>query len=195
MSWKKNKDEMIILGVDPGSIRCGYGILKVESGIISVVDYGLIQPKKSSNSFIERLKVIYGEIALLINSYNVNETAVETQFYAKNPQSLIKLSQARTSVILAALNQKIRVYEYSPKLIKLAVTGKGSASKRSVNYMISKLLKINHLEIIYDVTDALAIAYCHLVHSNLVNDEYNNHKFRKWEEYIKFNPHRVKNEY
>lgn len=159
---------MVVLGVDPGSVQCGYGILKVANNNLFVVDFGIIDPKKNSNSFIDRLKVIYDQIILLIQSYFVDEVAVETQFYAKNPQSLLKLSQARTAAILGVLNLKLPVFEYSPKQIKLAVTGKGNAAKKSVNYMISKLLNLELSNFKHDISDALAVAYCHVVRHHLI---------------------------
>lgn len=177
---------MIVLGIDPGSVRCGYGILKVSNNNLFVVDFGLIDPRKNSNSFIERLKVIYDKTVSLIQSHLVDEAVIETQFYAKNPQSLLKLSQARTAAILAALNLKLPVFEYSPKQIKLAVTGKGNATKKSVNYMISKLLNLELSKFKYDVSDALAVAYCHIVRNNLV--ELIQTFPKSWEEYYKLYP-------
>lgn len=180
---------MVILGVDPGSIRCGFGILQVENTTVSVLNYGIIEPKRSSSSFNERLSVIYNEITSLIQSYLVTEAIFETQFYAKNPQSLMKLSQARTSAILSALNAKISVFEYSPRQVKLAVTGKGNATKKSVSYMISRLLNLDISKMKYDVADALAVAYCHIVRVHIQNPRSTSP--RNWNEYIKKNPEKV----
>lgn len=179
---------MVILGIDPGSVKCGYGILKVTNDDLIVLDYGMIDPKKSSDSFIDRLKVIYDKIVLLIQSYFVDEAVFETQFYAKNPQSLLKLSQARTAAILGALNLELPVFEYSPKQIKLAVTGKGNATKKGVNYMISKLLNLELSDFKYDVSDALAVAYCHIVRYHLKKPI---QTFpQSWQEYYKLFPSR-----
>ncbi|MGQ9819167.1 MAG: crossover junction endodeoxyribonuclease RuvC [Candidatus Kapaibacteriales bacterium] len=179
---------MIVLGVDPGSVKCGYGILKVDNQNLLVVDFGIIYPKKNSNNFIGRLKVIYDKIALLIQTYFVDEAVFETHFYAKNPQSLLKLSQARTSAILAAINLKLPIFEYSPKQIKLAVTGKGNAPKKSVSYMISKLLNLELSNSKYDVSDALAVAYCHIVRHHLPKT---NKTFpQSWEKYFELYPER-----
>jgi crossover junction endodeoxyribonuclease RuvC len=121
---------MTIIGIDPGSVSCGFGIIEFSNYQLSLVDTGLIKPKShiSNSSFIDRLKYLYDAISKVIRNYDIDETAVETQFYHNNAQSLMKLTQARTSVELAALNLNIPVFEYSPLEIKLSVTVRGNAT-------------------------------------------------------------------
>ncbi len=165
---------MIILGVDPGSIRCGYGIIDIQNKTPVLISFGIIEPKQDKSSFPNRLKKIYDRIIQIIDEFNVEIIAIETQFYSKNAQSLIKLAQARTSVILAGLNKSLPVFEYSPREIKQSVTGRGNATKESVSYMVSAILKTNFNKSFLDSTDALATALCHfykttnrlLIHSN-----------------------------
>lgn len=182
---------MVVLGVDPGSIRCGYGLLRIDNGVVKVLSYGVIESNKGANDFTERLKIIYNQIERLIETYKVDEVAVENQFYSKNAQSLIKLTQARTSAILASLNKNLPVYEYSPRQVKQAVTGRGNATKKSVSYMVSTILNLNLSGKFFDTSDALAVALCHWSKMNVFDFERT--KPKSWKEYIEQNPEKVKN--
>lgn len=185
---------MRIIGIDPGSLSCGYGLIEEIDNNFIVLKYDIIKPriKESKNSFINSLKVLYDNISSLLIEYKIDEMAIETQFYHKNAQSLMKLTQARTSVELAALNLKLPVFEYSPREIKLAVSGKGNATKKSVRFMVNSILKLNLEPKLTDASDALAVALCHLTRKGKHFHSLKNSP-RNWREFIEMNPGRIIN--
>lgn len=180
---------MVVLGIDPGSIRCGYGLVQIDKELLKVLSFGVIEPKKATNDFLTRLKFIYTQIEALIEDYKVDEVVVENQFYSKNAQSLIKLTQARTSAILASVNKNLPVYEYSPRQVKQAVTGNGNATKKSVSFMVSSILNLNLSGNFFDISDALAVALCHWSKTN--QSAFGRTKPKSWKEYIEQNPGKV----
>lgn len=151
---------MIILGVDPGTIITGFGIIEVERGKYSVLTYNVVK-NYSDDSMPIRLKRIYDRICEIINHYHPDEFAIETAFYGKNAQSALKIGHARGVSILAAENYKIPIAEYSPREVKKAVTGNGAASKQQVQYMVQTQLKLRETPKYFDASDALAVAICH----------------------------------
>ncbi|MBE2190057.1 MAG: crossover junction endodeoxyribonuclease RuvC, partial [Candidatus Kapabacteria bacterium] len=126
---------MRILGIDPGSVICGYGIIEVEAGKIILVEYGVIKAKKKEEDFPLRLKEIFERLTSVIERHLPDESALESVFFSKNVQSLMKLSHARAAAMLASTLREIPVAEYSPREVKKAVTGNGNASKQQVEYM------------------------------------------------------------
>ena len=151
---------MIILGVDPGSRFCGYGIIQSEKNNIVAAGCGTITLKPNLSS-PEKLELVFDEISGLIREYQPNALAIETVFLGKNLKSILVLSQVRGVIILAAQISKIPVFEYSPREIKKSTVGNGNASKQQVQYMIQKLIPLNKKPITTDASDGLAIAYCH----------------------------------
>lgn len=151
---------MLILGVDPGITSTGYAILHVEDGTPRLFDYGNIQTKQTA-LFPFRLKTIYDGIKQIIEKYKPDTLALEEVIFSKNIQIALKMGHARGVTLLAAVNQGISIAEYSPREIKLAITGNGAASKRQVQKMVSQLLNLHELPASYDVTDAIAAAICH----------------------------------
>ncbi|NIP37729.1 MAG: crossover junction endodeoxyribonuclease RuvC [Candidatus Dadabacteria bacterium] len=151
---------MIVIGVDPGTIVSGYGIVEVRDSSFYCISSGFIsQPR--SRSLPNRLRHIYGKLAGLIEQYSPDEMSIEDVFFSKNARSTLKLGEARGVSILAAAAADIPVYEYSPTEVKSAVTGNGRATKTDVQKMISAMLNIPEFEK-SDTSDALAIAICHL---------------------------------
>lgn len=177
---------MIILGIDPGSIICGYGVIESESGKISLVEYGVIKAKKKEESYPLRLKEIYSRLQSVIARTLPDETAIESLFYSKNVQSLIKLSQARAVAMLASTMTQIPIMEYSPREIKKSVTGNGNADKVQVQYMVKKILNITETNEFFDATDALATAICHTARRKVSTNTVKN-----WKDYIENNPEKV----
>ncbi len=151
---------MRIIGVDPGSLQTGYGVVGLEGGALKYVVHGTI---KLSNKmrFTERLGVIYDELKNVIDRFRPDGMAIENVFFAKNVQSALKLGQVRGVAILSAIRSGISVYEYSPLQIKQATVGYGRASKEQVFNMVLKLLGLKG-NIDYHASDALAVAICHL---------------------------------
>jgi crossover junction endodeoxyribonuclease RuvC len=151
---------MIILGVDPGTLITGYGIIDVTRGNYALVAYDVVK-NSGSHSMPLRLKHIYDRLCKVIDEYHPDEFAIETAFYGKNAQSALKLGHARGVSILAAVNSQIPTIEYSPREVKKAVTGSGAASKQQVQFMVKLHLKLTEVPKHFDSSDALAVALCH----------------------------------
>jgi len=177
---------MRILGIDPGSIVCGYGVIDSAGSKLSVVEYGVIQLKKHHEELPLRLKEIFVRIDKLIGRTKPECAAFETMFYAKNVQSLIKLSHARAVAVLSAVMHDLPIFEYTPREVKKSVVGHGTASKEQVQYMMKAMLKIEETPEFFDVTDALAVAVCHSLKSKLPSS-----KSRNWSDFLKNNPERI----
>ncbi len=150
---------MIIIGIDPGSHVCGYGILQLENNRIVAAGCDVIKIN-STLDLAERLAIIYSEIDQIIGEYKPDIAAVETIFYGKNIKSAFTLGHARGAILLALAQRKIKIVEYSPREVKKSVVGNGNASKEQVEYMVKKILKIDIKPETQDATDALANALC-----------------------------------
>jgi crossover junction endodeoxyribonuclease RuvC len=151
---------MIILGVDPGTLTTGYGVIEGKKGRFRLLEYDVVQNRGDQRMPI-RLRAIYATLCKVIDRYHPDEFAIETAFYGKNAQSAMKLGHARGVSILAAVNREIPTTEYSPREVKRAVAGNGGASKEQVSYMVQSILKLKAPPKYYDATDALAVAICH----------------------------------
>jgi crossover junction endodeoxyribonuclease RuvC len=146
-----------ILGLDPGSLRTGFGVIDCERGTLRIVAQGCIAT--SGGPLADRLRLIHARVAELIVTHRPAEIAVERVFLSKNADSALKLGQARGAA-LAAVPATLGVHEYAPRAIKLAVVGIGGAEKTQVAHMVKRLLAID-LKLAADAADALAIAICH----------------------------------
>jgi crossover junction endodeoxyribonuclease RuvC len=146
-----------ILGLDPGSLRTGFGVIDCEQGTLRIVAQGCIAT--SGGPLADRLRLIHARVAELIVTHRPAEIAVERVFLSKNVDSALKLGQARGAA-LAAVPAALGVHEYAPRAIKLAVVGMGGAEKTQVAHMVKQLLAID-LKLAADAADALAIAICH----------------------------------
>ncbi len=178
---------MRILGIDPGSVVTGFGVVEKTGNKFSLVEYGVIEAKREYTSLEHRLKIIYERLNQVIIRTSPDEAALELLFFFKNPQSLLKLSHARGVAMLSASVANIPLSEYSALEIKKSVTGKGRASKEQVQYMVKSMLSIKENPAFYDATDALAIAICHGLKSNAPESS-----SRSWKEFIVQNPNRIK---
>jgi crossover junction endodeoxyribonuclease RuvC len=151
---------MRALGVDPGSLVTGYGVVETDGSRLILVAQGRVVLKRS-DPFSARLTKIYDEVCMVISRYQPQEAAVEALFFAKNVDSALKLGQARGAAILSAANAGLEVYEYAAREVKKNVCGYGGADKDQVQHMVRTLL--NHRGVLEEnVSDALAIAICHL---------------------------------
>lgn len=151
---------MRILGIDPGLVQTGYGLISVKDNDISLLDYGIIKPDVKG-IISTRLLTIFEDIKELISSGNPTVFAIEEVFYGKNVRSLLGLGQARGAAILASAELKVPIYEYSPRKIKQSLTGNGNAQKEQVQFMVKNILKMSVLPQPIDASDALAVALCH----------------------------------
>ena len=185
---------MIILGVDPGTLITGFGIIQVERGQYSVIDYDVVK-NSGAHSMPLRLKKIYDRLSEIINQYHPDEFAIETAFYSKNVQSALKIGYARGVSILAAVNCQIPTSEYSPREIKKAVTGNGAASKQQVQFMVKSQLKLRDAPKYFDASDALAVALCHSFRisgrTNVRSTKKPSSKLRNWSDFIRTHPERI----
>lgn len=152
--------EVIILGVDPGTIVTGYGIIHVAGNVFQPIDYGCIRPPVKLD-LPDRYVIIYDSIINLIDKFKPQVLVVEMQYVSKNVQSAIKLGMARGVILLAAKQKGLEIREYYPTEAKLAVVGTGKASKTQVQAMIQRLLNLAKLPTPEDASDALALAICH----------------------------------
>ena len=133
---------MKILGVDPGLINTGFGIISFNGDKINVIDFGIISPNKKSSLSL-RLNTIYIDMASLILQYKPDCLSIEEVFYSTNIKTTMKLGQARGAVLIAAAQSKLQVYEYSARKIKLSLTGNGNSTKDQVKFMVENRLKVN----------------------------------------------------
>ena len=182
----KNKDGKITFGVDPGSVNCGWGAVWSDGNKFELVEYGVIHLAKQEKEIAPRLKIIFERLSAKIKDVHPDSFSIESVFFAKNVQSLVKLSHARAAAILSASNNDVPVFEYSPNSIKKAVTGKGKASKEQVQFMVKTILNIKETPDYFDATDGLAAAICHLIKSGSDMP-----KAQNWAQFIKDNPEKV----
>ena len=152
---------MRILGVDPGTIVTGFGVLEKNGSGYKVLDFGCVK-LSSRDGFPKRLKKIYDELSDVIKRHRPDEFAIEDLFYAENAKVALKMGHARGVAILAAANHQIPTAEYSPREVKMAVVGNGGASKQQIQKMIQHLFKLREPPEPIDASDALAVAICHL---------------------------------
>lgn len=181
--------DKIILGIDPGTQILGFGVIQVSGRKVSYVDMGVVNLKKEKDHFVT-LRKILREVSALIEKHMPDELAIEAPFYGKNPQVMLKLGRAQGAAIAAAVLKDIPVFEYAPRSVKLAVTGKGAASKEQVALMAQRLLSIDIPQQYADATDALAIALCHHYHrSNPLGGA--KKTADNWADFIRQNPGKV----
>jgi crossover junction endodeoxyribonuclease RuvC len=149
-----------ILGIDPGSQRTGIGIIDVDEVGRSRHVFNTALHLLANDTFSERLKQIFDEVSAIISDYAPHEAAVERVFMARNPDSALKLGQARGAAICAVVNRGISISEYAAREVKQSVVGTGSGDKTQVQHMVCVLLNITG-RLQADAADALAIALTH----------------------------------
>lgn len=151
-----------ILGIDPGYARCGYGVIGKEQNIPVAYIWGCIQTTPKTGDSPERLLIIYESIENLIITYKPVCLVCEKLFFSRNTTTAMQVSEARGVIILAAARHHIPVYEYTPKQVKLAITGSGNADKKQIQMMITRLLRLSDIPKPDDAADGLALALCHM---------------------------------
>ena len=184
----ESKKDRIILGIDPGTTIMGYGLIKVVEKKMYFLQLNELILKKYDDHYL-RLKYIFERTIELIDKYNPDEIAIEAPFFGKNVQSMLKLGRAQGVAMAAGLSREISITEYSPKKIKMAITGNGNASKEQVAKMLQSLLSIKELPKNLDSTDGLAAAVCHFYNSNTT---ISTNKYSGWSSFVKNNPKRLK---
>lgn len=182
------KPAKIILGIDPGTMIMGYGIISITGHEVTLLELGVLKPGKVKDGY-KKLQLIFNTVSGLITKYQPHEFAIEAPFFGKNVQSMLKLGRAQGVAIAAAMRHGLEVTEYSPKKVKQSITGNGNADKEQVMKMLQTLLSFKNNSKYFDATDALAVAMCHHFQSNSIVG-----KTLKggWDDFIKKNPGRVK---
>ena len=180
--------ERIILGIDPGTTIMGFGLIKIVKGEMEFMQLNeLILPKHDDHYL--KLKHIFNRTIELIDTYHPDEIALEAPFFGKNVQSMLKLGRAQGVAMAAGLSRDIPVTEYSPKKIKMAITGNGNASKEQVAKMLQSLLGFKTLPKNLDSTDGLAAAVCHFFNSGTSQGQ---KKYTGWGAFVSQNPGKIK---
>ena len=157
-----------VIGIDPGSRLTGYGVIEVGARGLTYLASGCIRTGRGP--FAERLAEIYRGVNELIGEHGPEVMAIEEVFLARNPDSALKLGQARGVAIAAGVAHGLPVHEYAARKVKLGVVGTGRASKEQVQHMVRVLLSIDGT-LLMDASDALGVALCH-AHSRLVAQQY-----------------------
>ena len=153
--------ERTILGIDPGTNLLGFGIVRVDAaGRPSYVDMGVLDLRKIADPY-DKLECIHAKVSALCELHHPTDLAIESPFYGKNAQVILKLGRAQGSAMIAAISHGVSVFEYAPRRAKMVICGNGAASKEQVALMVERTLGINIDSKYLDATDALAIAMCH----------------------------------
>jgi crossover junction endodeoxyribonuclease RuvC len=179
--------DRVILGIDPGTIVMGYGLIHIKNSQATLLSTGIIKLEKFDDHAI-RLQKIFERTIGIINEYKPDELAIEAPFFGKNVQSMLKLGRAQGVAIAAALSKNIPITEYSPKKIKMSITGNGNASKEQVAAMLQQLLKFKHNDQHFDATDALGAAMCHYFQNNKTGSA--KKSYTGWKAFLTENPKR-----
>jgi crossover junction endodeoxyribonuclease RuvC len=158
---------MRVLGIDPGTMVTGYGVVDDINGKLTHVTHGTIEGRRK-DSFPDRLKLIFDGLNKVIEEYKPDSIALEEAFYGKSVKSAIKIGEARGIAILCTATANIPLAEYAPTVIKRAVVGSGNAQKVQVSEMVKVILALSEVPEKYDASDALAIAICHCHRSKLM---------------------------
>ena len=185
---KPLKTEKIILGIDPGTTIMGFGLIKVVGKQMQFLQLNELQLQKYSDHYL-KLKLIFERTIELIDTFHPDEIAIEAPFFGKNVQSMLKLGRAQGVAMAAGLSREIPITEYSPKKIKMAITGNGNASKEQVAKMLQSLLNLKELPKNLDSTDGLAAAVCHFYNAGKVEI---GKSYSGWGSFVKQNENRVK---
>lgn len=186
-----NKRERIILGIDPGTVVMGYGLIKETGSKIELISLGVIKMENIDDHML-KLQRIFEKTVALIDNYNPDCLAIEAPFYGKNIQVMLKLGRAQGMAIAAALSRNIVTTEYAPRKIKQSITGNGNATKEQVAGMMQRLLNFQETPEFLDATDGLAVAVCHSFQKISTAKGGSKKTYSGWETFVKDNTGRIK---
>jgi crossover junction endodeoxyribonuclease RuvC len=181
--------DKIILGIDPGTVIMGYGVIHISGREMKLITLDVIKLQKLGDQTM-RLQKIFETVTNLVKEHKPDELAIEAPFFGKNVQSMLKLGRAQGVAMAAGLNFNVPIFEYSPKKIKQSVTGNGNASKEQVSAMMKQLLNITEVQKYFDATDALSVAVCH--HFQSKGPAKNKKNYKDWSAFLSDNPDRLK---
>lgn len=180
----------IILGIDPGTLVMGYGLIRVQEKQASLIAMDVLKMSSHKDHY-ERLQLIHTCVYELIRQYRPACFAIEAPFFGKNVQSMLKLGRAQGVAIATAMQAGLTVAEYSPKRVKQAITGNGNADKEQVWQMLQRILQFSERPDFLDATDALAVAVCHFFQETSVFAGTGTRKAKGWESFLQQHPNRV----
>lgn len=185
------KTPQIILGIDPGTIVMGYGLIAVNGQSLQLLHMDVLKLNAKKDQHI-RLEQIHRRVAELIQQYHPTSFAIEAPFFGKNVQSMLKLGRAQGVAIAAAIQAGLEVCEYSPKKVKQSITGNGNADKHQVWAMLQRIVTIEEKPDFLDASDALAVAICHHYQTNSLIPGIGGNKAKGWDDFLKKNEHRIR---
>lgn len=181
-------ESKVIIGIDPGTVLMGYGIIKIENKKLDLITMGALNLGKI-DEHPEKLRTILDFVFSMVDQYKPDQLSIEAPFFGKNVQSMLKLGRAQGVAIAAAISRNIPIFEYSPRKIKQSITGNGNASKEQVAAMLQQMFSIRELPKDLDATDGLAVAVCHHF-QNKISVE--GKSYGSWKSFITQNPDRLK---
>lgn len=189
-------NSQIILGIDPGTLVMGYGVIAVNGRAIQLLDMDAIKLSAQKDHY-ERLHIIQQRIVNIIDTFHPHHFAIEAPFFGKNVQSMLKLGRAQGVAIAVAMQAGIPVTEYSPRKVKQSITGNGNADKEQVWRMLQRIANISSASPAFDASDALAVAVCHQFQMTSPVQDKRSKTGRKlkssWEYFAASNPGRIVN--
>jgi len=177
------------LGIDPGTLLMGYGIIEVAGNKIGLITMDVLKLSSKEDSY-KRLQLIHQQVCSLVTKHHPDALAIEAPFFGKNVQSMLKLGRAQGVAIAAAMQSGVPVTEYSPRKIKQSITGNGNADKVQVVKMLQRLLNFEEHPRYFDATDAVAVAVCHHFQGSFTDDKPVK-KISGWKEFLQQNPGRL----
>jgi len=180
--------DKIILGIDPGTLLMGYGLIGINQKKPDLIIMGVVDLKKITDPYL-KLKYIFERTLHLIDQYKPDDLAIESPFLGKNPQSMHKLGRAQGAAIAACLQREVSISEYAPLKIKQAITGNGLAAKEQVAKMLQNILKFKEIPKDLDATDGLAAAMCHYYQ---LQSPIGKTKSKSWADFARKNSGRIK---
>ncbi|MEO6583817.1 MAG: crossover junction endodeoxyribonuclease RuvC [Ferruginibacter sp.] len=180
----------IILGIDPGTVVMGYGIIEIKGTTLHLIEMNVLKLSPTFNQY-QKLECIHKTVLQLIHQYKPCSFAIEAPFFGKNVQSMLTLGRAQGVAIAAAIQCGLVVSEYSPKKIKQSITGNGSAGKEQVMKMLQHLLSFSEAPAFMDASDGVAVAVCHHFQKNTISTSVNG-RSKGWKDFLVANPQRIK---
>jgi crossover junction endodeoxyribonuclease RuvC len=184
------KNAKIILGIDPGTVVMGYGLIEIIGSNIKLLSMGTLRMSSKEDPYL-RLQKIHAKVVEIIAEYKPESCAIEAPFFGKNVQSMLKLGRAQGVAIAAAMHTNVGITEYAPRRIKQSITGNGNADKAQVLGMLQKILQFTEAPASLDATDAVAVALCHYYQSSSPLAKAMGGS-KNWKNFISDNPGRVK---
>jgi len=183
-----DKKPIKILGIDPGTNVMGYGLLEVVDNKPRILQVGVIKTTGFGDHY-QKLRHIFDRTNALLKELQPDELAIESPFYGKDIQAMLKLGRAQGVVMGLALSREIPVFEYAPLKVKQSITGMGRAAKEQVAFFLKNMFSMNELPKELDATDAVAVAVCHYLQ---MKNPVGKSGIKSWSDFVKKNPDKVK---